>query len=177
MYTRILIALDGSEQAEAILPFAEHVAGPLDAEVVLLRVVEPISPAEALASGGMVTPDAFGLRKLEATRYLNAMAGRLSKKGLRVRTHAAVGSPADEILAAAETVGADLIAMSTHARSGIGHALLGSVAAEVLRRSPAPVLMVRQRASASGGQGAAPAGRPADQRAGGTSGGLGTRTP
>ena len=66
---------------------------------------------------------------------------------------------------------------STHARSGIGHALLGSVAAEVLRRSPAPVLMVRQRASASGGHSQAPAGRPGDQRAGGTSGSLGARTP
>ena len=49
MYKRVLVPLDGSELAEAILPFAEQVAGPLEAEVVLLRVVEAISPAEAMA--------------------------------------------------------------------------------------------------------------------------------
>ena len=59
MYERVLVCLDGSERAEAVLPLIEQMAGPLDAEFILLRVVEPISPAEALASAGVVAPDAL----------------------------------------------------------------------------------------------------------------------
>lgn len=54
-----------------------------------------------------------------------------------------VGAPAEQILAAAEEVGADLIVMSTHGRSGVAHALMGSVAERVIQRSPVPALTVR----------------------------------
>ena len=64
MYKRVLIPLDGSELAEAILPFAEQVAGPLDAEVVLVRVVEAVSAAEAVALAGVVAPDTFAVREM-----------------------------------------------------------------------------------------------------------------
>jgi nucleotide-binding universal stress UspA family protein len=57
MYERILVPLDGSEPAQAILPFLEQMAAPLDAEIVLLRVIEPISPVEAVASGGVISPE------------------------------------------------------------------------------------------------------------------------
>lgn len=147
MYERILVSLDGSEAAEAILPFAEQVAGPLDAEVVLVRVVEPISPAEAMASAGVVAPDTYALREMDAKRYLLEVERRLSKKGLRVRGRIALGRPAEEILAAARTTGADLIAMTTHSRSGLGRLLFGSVAEAVLRASPVPVLMIRMVAN------------------------------
>ena len=106
MYTRVLVPLDGSELAEAILPFAEQVAGPLDAEVVLLRVVEPILPAEAIASAGVVTPDSLALRELDGKRYLSEVERRLSKKALRVRTRVTLGPPAEAILATARTTGA-----------------------------------------------------------------------
>ena len=145
MYERMLVPLDGSEGAEAILPFAEQVAGPLDAEVVLFRVLEPPSPIELVSSAGVVTPDTFTLRKIDATRYLSEIECRLSKKGLRVRTRVTLGSPAEEILTAVRSVGADLIAMATQGRSGIGRALLGSVAESVLRASPVPVLLIRTR--------------------------------
>jgi universal stress protein A len=82
MYERVLIPLDGSELAETILPFAEHVAGPLDAEVLLLQVVEPPSPIAGLGTGGIIGPDALFLRQVEAKRYLDAVAGRLQPKGL-----------------------------------------------------------------------------------------------
>jgi nucleotide-binding universal stress UspA family protein len=146
MYERVLVPLDGSERAEAILPIVEQMAGPLDAEFVLLRVVEPISPGEAMASAGVVSPDVFALRKMDAKRYLVGVESRLSKKGLRVRTGTAFGRPAEEILAAAKATGADLIAMATHGRSGLGRILFGSVAETVLRASPVPVLMIRMTA-------------------------------
>jgi nucleotide-binding universal stress UspA family protein len=125
MYERVLVALDGFEVAEGILPFVDQVAGPLDAEVVLLRVVEPISPAEAMVSAGVVTPDTSALRETDAKRYLFEVERRLSKKALRVRTRVALGPPAEGILAAARTTGADLIAMATHGRSGLGRVCSG----------------------------------------------------
>jgi nucleotide-binding universal stress UspA family protein len=143
MYERVLVCLDGSERAEAILPVIEQMAGPLDAEFVLVRVVEPISPAEAMAAAGMVTPDTFTQREMDAKRYLFEMERRLSKKGLRVRSRVSIGPPAEEILAAAKATGADLIAIATHARSGLGRLLLGSVAETVLHASSVPVLMIR----------------------------------
>jgi nucleotide-binding universal stress UspA family protein len=54
------------------------------------------------------------------------------------------GRAADEILAAADESGADLIAMATHGRTGIGRLLFGSVAEAVLRRAPVPVFMIRE---------------------------------
>lgn len=148
MYRRMLVPLDGSEVAETILPFAEQVAGPLDAEVVLLRVIEPLSPVELVATAGVVAPDAFTLRDIEAEKYLSEIQRRLSKKGLRVRTRVALGgTPSEEILAAVQATNADLIAMTTHGRSGLGRALFGSVAESVLRASAVPVLVVRMPAT------------------------------
>jgi nucleotide-binding universal stress UspA family protein len=146
MYERVLIPLDGSELAEAILPFAEHVAGPLDAEVVLLQVVEPPSAISALGTGGIIGPDTLFLRQVEAKRYLDTVAGRLQAKGLRVRTVLGLGAPASEIAATARAEQADLIAMTTHGRSGFKRAIFGSVAEEVLRSSDVPVLAIRKPA-------------------------------
>jgi nucleotide-binding universal stress UspA family protein len=146
MYERVLIPLDGSELAETVLPFAEHVAGPSDAEVVLLQVVEPPSPITALGTGGIIGPDEFYLRQAAAKRYLDTVAGRLRANGLRVRTLLGLGTPAAEIAATARAERADLIAMATHGRSGFKRAIFGSVANEVLRSAAVPVLAIRMPA-------------------------------
>ena len=148
MYKRVLVPLDGSGLAEAILPFVEQVAGPLDAEVVLLNVIEPPSPGEVIASAGVVSPDAWRIRELEVKRYLAGVERRLAAKGLRVERRLQMGRAADEILATATASGADLIAMTTHGRSGVARLLFGSVAEAVLRASPVPVLMFRMRQEA-----------------------------
>ena len=95
MYERILVPLDGSETAETILPFVERVAGPLDAEVVLLHVI-------ADARGEFV----FATR-VQAEEYLNALAERLADKGIRARTGIRFGSGSapGAILAAAGALG------------------------------------------------------------------------
>jgi nucleotide-binding universal stress UspA family protein len=131
MYERILVPVDGSETAEAILPFAEKVAGPLDAEVILLHVL-------ADAKGGFVFPN-----RAEAVEYLNSLAERLTDKGLRVRTGIRLGPVPKAILAAADKWNVDLIAMATHGWSGLRRLVLGSVAETVLRAARVPVLMVR----------------------------------
>jgi nucleotide-binding universal stress UspA family protein len=143
LYKRLLVPLDGSTVAESILPFVEQVAGPLDAEVVLLNVIEPPSPGEIVASVGVVSPDVWRARELEVKQYLAGLERRLAAKGLRVERRLQMGRAADEILAAATALGADLIAMTTHGRSGIARLLFGSVAEAVLRGSTVPLLMFR----------------------------------
>ena len=142
MYKRMLVPLDGSRLAEGILPFIIQIAGPLDLEVVLLRVVPPILPLTLEGAGHFVVDD-VATRLREAREYLAPVAADLRERGVRVMTEARNGEPVTVAVAAARDVGADLIAMTTHGRSGLGRLLFGSVAEAVLRQAQIPVLMMR----------------------------------
>jgi nucleotide-binding universal stress UspA family protein len=142
MYRRALVPLDGSAVAETILPFILEIAGPLDMAVVLLRVVQPVPPMVIEGSRHVVT-EAVEARRIDAEEYLAALAVELRQKGITVEARVRRGVPAAEILAAARETEADLIAMTTHGRSGLGRLLFGSVAEEVLRHSDIPVFLMR----------------------------------
>jgi nucleotide-binding universal stress UspA family protein len=142
MYKRVMVPLDGSRLAEGILPFILQIAGPLDLEVVLVRVVQPIPP-QALEGTGHVVLDDVPARLREAREYLAPVAADLRGRGVRVTTDARHGDPVAELVAAGRDAGADLIAMTTHGRSGVGRLLFGSVAEAVLRQANVPVLMMR----------------------------------
>ena len=142
MYKRALIPLDGSSVAETIIPFILDIAGPLDMEVVLLRVVEPIPPMVIEGSPHIDVEDVEA-RRTDAEEYLAPIAIDLRNKGVRVESRVRRGNPADAIVAAARESGADLIAMSTHGRGGLGRLVFGSVAQAVLRHVDFPVLLMR----------------------------------
>jgi nucleotide-binding universal stress UspA family protein len=142
MYKRALVPLDGSPVAETILPFILEIAGPLDMEVVLLRVVQPLPPIVVEGSRHVVA-EAVEARQIDAEEYLAALAAELRDKAVRVQIRVRRGMPSEEILAGGREVGADLIAMTTHGRSGLGRLLFGSVAEEVLRQSDIPVFLMR----------------------------------
>lgn len=144
MYKRALIPLDGSAVAESILPFILEIAGPLDMQVTLVRVIVP-SPPVAI-EGAVAIDDVEKLRE-EAETYLAAAASELRAKGLGVTTTVRRGEPVDEILTAAHEADADLIAMTTHGRSGLSRLVFGSIAAAVLARAEVPVFMMRQTAA------------------------------
>ena len=143
MYKRAIVPLDGSIVAEGIIPLVLEIAGPLDMEVVLLRVVVPIPPSVIEGSRHVEVED-VEKRRAEAEQYLAPIVSELRAKGVRVTTQVRRGEPADEILAGAKAAGADLIAMTTHGRSGLGRLLFGSVAEAVLRHSEIPVFLMRQ---------------------------------
>ena len=142
MYKRALVALDGSPVAETIIPFILDIAGPLDLEVVLLRVLQPVPPVvvEGAAYAPVGDPVA---ERIDAQEYLAPVAIELRNKGVRVTTEVRSGDPAQEIVAAARDAGADLIAMSTHGRGGLGRLIFGSVAEAVLRAAKIPVFLMR----------------------------------
>ena len=142
MYKRAVVSLDGSPVAEAIIPFILEIARPLDMEVVLVRVNRPIPPDVIEGSRHVIVEDPETSR-IDAEEYLAPVAVELRKQGVRVRTQVRRGQPAEEIVAAARDTGADLIAMTTHGRSGLGRLLFGSVAEAVLRESRLPVFLMR----------------------------------
>ncbi len=142
MYNRILVPLDGSPVAEAVLPQAEMLAKCSDAEVVLLSVLSHPSIDYYIPDPAMAV-SAYVEQQRASKEYLAHVAADLSAQGLRVRTELCEGPVAEAILDYADSTQADLIAMSTHGRSGIGRFLLGSVAEKVIRSAKVPVLLVR----------------------------------
>lgn len=147
MYARILVALDGSALAERVLPHAQALAERFGATVALLRATPPPEQL-ALSAGpdGAAFLDVAAMRRderREADRYLRAVATRLAGQGLVVERERPEGTAAEAIVERARGSRADLIAMTTHGRGGFGRLVFGSVADEVLRRAPCPVLLVR----------------------------------
>jgi nucleotide-binding universal stress UspA family protein len=143
MYRRALVPLDGSMIAEAIVPFILEIAGPLDMEVALLRVILPTPPVMVEGGGAMVVDDVGKLRA-RAEEYLASVATGLRARGVRATTQVRFGNAVGEILAGAREAEADLIAMTTHGRGGLGRLLFGSVAEAVLRQAEIPVFLMRQ---------------------------------
>ena len=142
MYKKILVPLDGSELAKKALVQAEKLAKAFDAEIILFQVV-PFMPI--YGSPELVTPLIVDEKQKEAAeRYLVNLAEELKKRSFRVTTMVRIGQQvAVEIIDFAKEVGADLIAMCTHGRSGITRWVLGSVTLKVLTRAETPVLLVR----------------------------------
>lgn len=149
MYKRVVVTLDGSPLAEGVLPFIVQIAGPLDLEIVLLRVVEPRTPS-VVEGTRIVEVEDVEARMAEAKAYLERVAADLQDRGVRTRIEVRRGMPVDEIVAGAKEVDADLIAMTTHGRGGLGRLLFGSVADAVLRRAHLPVFLMRQPEGARG---------------------------
>jgi nucleotide-binding universal stress UspA family protein len=142
VYKRAVVALDGSPVAEAVIPFILEIAGPLDMEVVLVRAYTIPRPVVVEGSIQLAVEDPEVLR-VDAEEYLAPLAVELRAKGVRTTTQVRCGPAAEEIVAAAHEAGADLIAMTTHGRSGLGRLLFGSVAEAVLRESKLPVFLLR----------------------------------
>lgn len=143
MFARILVPLDGSALAEAILPQVTELATLHGAEVVLLRVAF----AHAFPGSDQTSAQVQAVEEAEA--YLAEVVQRFLAAGIKAQSVVRYGHAAEEILDHAQTGAVDVIAMSTHGRSGVQRWVLGSVAEHVLRAAPVPVLLVRALAAAS----------------------------
>ena len=166
MYERILVTLDGSELSEAAIPAALRLALGTNARIEVLTVAEPpkarvrrvdrarIVPAPG-AYGTATQPEFEEIEKedesrqrvtTELKRYIDEKAAPLLSSGLDVTATVQFGDDAAETIASyAGEHGADAIVMATHGRSGIGKAIFGSVAQEVVRSGVAPVVLVKPR--------------------------------
>lgn len=138
---RVLVPLDGSPIAEAVLPEARRILRRPDSEIILVRADLPLVAYPGAAPGNTLEM---------AKAYLAWVAEGLEEQGVRARMVADVGPAFQAILKAARDEKATLIAMSTHGRTGATRAVLGSVAEQVVRRSPVPVLVVRTLLAGAG---------------------------
>jgi nucleotide-binding universal stress UspA family protein len=139
---RILVPLDGSKCAETIIPRVEELVTGKKTGICLLRVVS------ASTFPGVDPTEAQVKVVREAEEYLQGLENHLRARGLDVDTHVRYGNDAEEILDHAAQKEIDLVAMSTHGRSGFKRFFLGSVAEKVLRHAPKPVYLVRCAGSA-----------------------------
>jgi len=144
MYQRILVPLDGSTLSEAVLPHAKNLARALNAEIVLLHVdVSPAPTFDPHESPLAPQPEGVKVAHADEKHYLKITCNKLEREGLRVTYLLRDGMVAETIMEAAEIEQADLIAMTTHGRTGMLRLLLGSVAEQVVHRSKIPVMLIR----------------------------------
>jgi nucleotide-binding universal stress UspA family protein len=153
-FKRILVPLDGSQVAAAVLPAVRDLARCASSEIVLLRVTpgEPAAPlplaplpepTAELADARAAQPSQAAEKERAATAYVQSMQQSADHWGVPVRTLVQVGDPASVILDTAQDLYVDLIAMSTHGLGGLRRFFLGSVAERVVRHAEAPVLLFR----------------------------------
>jgi universal stress protein A len=144
----IVVPYDFSQHSMAALDVANGLATRLGASLHLLHVIAvlPYGYAHDLdmesTVGGLSTRDRNGFR-----RELARVAAECGAPSNRIHIHV-VEAPniANAIDSEAERLGADLIAMGTHGRTGLTHLLMGSIAEATTRRAPCPVLTVPYRA-------------------------------
>ena len=142
MYEKILVALDGSQLSEGVLPYARALAGSLKVTVELLRAIDISEMTTRISPGtGRFLDTLAEDETRRSTDYLKQIAHRFP--GINVQCGVEKGKPADVIIDRAAAGKNMLIAMATHGRSGPNRWLLGSVAEKVLRGSINPLLLVR----------------------------------
>ena len=150
MFERVLVPLDGSKVGEAALPVIEQLVDKLASktkvEVTLVGVITilrhwvVVGEASAPVS---YTEEELTLIKNRISDYLIQTGESLKKRGVVIKTMVRTGNAAEEIHKAADEINADLIAMSTHGRSGLRRLAFGSITDKILHGSNIPVLMVR----------------------------------
>ncbi len=142
---KVLIPLDGSKLGEASIPLVKVLAEGSGAEIILFHVDEPVITWGIYEGypGYTTPPPAPESREASAMKYLDGVAKPLKESGLTTSTVVVFGLPARRIVEYAKANAINLIAMSTHGRSGIGEWVFGSVTDKVLHAGDTPVLVVR----------------------------------
>jgi nucleotide-binding universal stress UspA family protein len=140
VFKKVLIPLDGSENSEAVVPFAAEIVSKSGGEIVLVTAVQQVGVWDATMSMQVLDRE-----NQVATEYLAEKQEQVAAKGANVSTKPAQGDAADAILRTADEIGADLLGITTHGRSGIARWLFGSVATRLVEHAKVPVLAIRPK--------------------------------
>ena len=145
-FSRILVPLDNSPLAETILPVARALAKDLNAAIIFLSAVEPITVSDP-TTGQIPIGNLLTDIEEDTKAYIKDIVKETEQQGIKAEGLVGVGFAADQIVHAAEQSHADLIALATHGRSGIARLIMGSVADSILGNSPLPCIIIRPPAS------------------------------
>ena len=146
MYKKILVPLDGSKLAEAILPHVGELAHRFDANIIFLMIIEPIKVYGSIDSyvpSYETLQHHHNMAVNKAKTYLQSLAEEFHEKSISARTIVEEGPIVSTIIEVANRETVDLIAMASHGRTGLSHVFYGSVAAGVLHRIDRPLLLIR----------------------------------
>lgn len=156
MFHKILVPLDGSQQAEHALPIAARIARASNATIVLVRNVIPAIEYEYTHYTSFPFISDKANREVNdeelkvATEYLKQRAASEELKGLTVETHTVTNALiAEELLVVANRSKADLIVMRSHGYTGLQRWVLGSVAMKLTIHSPVPILILHGEESSA----------------------------
>jgi nucleotide-binding universal stress UspA family protein len=144
MYRSILVPLDGSKRAEAILPHVTELAQRFEAKLILLGVVEPepiIVAAEPVYT--KIDEEVYERRVEQVRSYLESRCADFRRMGLPAQAEIGHGPVVECIINTAEKANVELLAMVSHGRTGLSRVFYGSVAAGVLHRIDRPLLLIR----------------------------------
>lgn len=157
MYRNVVVPLDGSDLAEQVLPYVKDLIQHRTLTVHLVSVAPlpsamPTSAAPMRLYPLVMTQADLDVQSGERERiedelrnYLKGVALTVGREQIRTRVEVRFGDPAEEVIAYAREVEADLIAMCTHGRTGLARWAYGSVTEKVMRHAHCPVLLVRAR--------------------------------
>jgi len=134
---KLLVPIDFHDHAMGALEIAKHIAQVNDGTLTLLYVV----PMDEPIGGKMYEDDFKKQAEKDAVRLADLAAAQL--KGVKYEILAEIGDPAAAIINAAAQKGVDAIVMGTHGRKRLMRVLMGSVAEQVLREAPCPVIVYR----------------------------------
>src|SRR6266446_3723900 len=142
MQSQVIIPLDGSAYAEAILPHALFFALQTHSVLTLLWVIMP--PGEPEYAAPYIPDDWYEGEVSWTKNYLTSLATRLQAQGVHVQTQHVEGTSAGAAINsyAEQHPGIQLIALATHGRGAGGRLLLGSVAGDIFASAPTSVLLL-----------------------------------
>ncbi|HEY1912702.1 MAG TPA: universal stress protein [Vicinamibacterales bacterium] len=142
---KILVATDFSEPSEAALAYGRELARTFGAKLTLLHIVDDVTAHTFATDGAMlIDAEAQSVADAAAHRRLESSLSEDDRRELQATTALVMSmKPATAIVSYAQESGVDLIVMGTHGRGGVAHFLMGSVAEQVVRTAPAPVLTIR----------------------------------
>lgn len=150
MFERIMVPLDGSKVGEAALEHVERIiakiAPNVKIEVILLQVLTSLTHYVIAGEASVQVPytdKEIDYITRKAKGYLSTTGECLKSKGVSIKTKVVTGKADEEIVKTADELKVDLIAMSTHGRSGLSRLTFGSITAKVLRSANIPVLVIR----------------------------------
>ena len=145
MYQTILVPLDGSKRAERILKHVEALAHCFNARVIFLQVVTAPNLVGYDESGILLYSHNLEQLAKETKSYLNSLKGEFREKGIEAKTCVVGGGVVEQIIDCALKENVDLVAMTSHGRTGLARAFYGSVTAGVLNLIDRPLLIIRSR--------------------------------
>ena len=157
MFKTIIVPLDGSRFGSVALRYAIDIVNRYKARLILVRAVErtiPISAAGSSMAMETATSSRLAIEAAEtedkihekhAKRYMSNKVRELAAEGVKAEYRIEMGDPYEAIMDVCKHEKADLVVMTTHGKSGLKRAILGSVADKVVRDARVPVLVIRPR--------------------------------